>query len=55
MKMKIIHLMIVSHLSLNTSDTSSITKTRQSKQLPSKEKNINNYISKNTKKTEGTF
>ncbi|KAM0727236.1 hypothetical protein ACS0PU_006568 [Formica fusca] len=41
-----------SDLSLNTSDTSALTKTRQSKQLPSKEKNINNHINNNTEKTK---
>lgn len=44
-----------SDLSLNTSDILSSIKTRQSKQLPNKEKNINNHLHNDTEKTKSTF
>ncbi|XP_072763370.1 uncharacterized protein [Anoplolepis gracilipes] len=43
---------IISDLSLNTSDTSSLTKTKQSKQLYNKENYIDNHINDNIEKTK---
>jgi len=44
-----------SDLSLNTSDTSLLRRTRQSKQLLSKEKDISNHINNNIEETKDTF